>query len=407
MRRTTVLVCAVLAMGCGAERVPAQATGEAMVLTDDAELRELAGSLLPDLARRSGLEVRGPIRIERRSREALGGYLSAKLDADLPPRRAEQLAQAYALLGLAPEDFDLRATLLAVYTEQVAGFYDPDSTTLYVLDDQPRSVLEPVLLHELVHAVQDQWIDLGTATSMELGNDRRVAALAAIEGHATLVMLEHTLAGMGGAADLTQVDDFSGLVGPALEGAREQYPVLASAPRAIQESLLLPYLSGAGFVQAVWRSRGERSGGLGDLIPTSTEQVEQPDRFLSDPRDEPTAVRLQIDGARPLLDDVLGYAETRILLEEVVGEDAGVAANGWDGDRWVLVETNDGTRGLVWVAVFDDAAARDRFVDTLTPRLDRFPARATLGAMPVDDRPVVMLRVGVQPSVSVELEGGR
>jgi hypothetical protein len=393
-------------MGCGAERAPAQAAEEIAVVTDDPELRALAETLLPDLARRSGLEVRAPIHLERRSRAALVEYLEAKLDADLPPARAERLETAYTLLGLAPAEFDLRSTLLAVYTEQVAGFYDPDSTTLYVLDDQPRAVLEPLLLHELVHAVQDQWIDLEAATAMELGNDRRVAALAAIEGHATFVMLEHTLAEMGGASDLTQVDDFAALVGPALAGARDQYPVLAAAPRVIQESLLLPYLSGAGFVHSVWRARGARTGDFERLIPTSTEQVGQPERFLSTPPDAPTEVRLEVRGVRPLLDDVLGYAETRILLEELVGPAAGVAANGWDGDRWVLVEGEEAARGLVWVAVFDTLAARDRFVATLTPRLDAFPARATLGSMAVDGRPVVMLRIGVQPEVTISLEGG-
>ena len=30
---------------------------------------------------------------------------------------------------------------MSVYTEQVAGFYDPDSTALFVLDDQPQDAL--------------------------------------------------------------------------------------------------------------------------------------------------------------------------------------------------------------------------------------------------------------------------
>ncbi len=57
--------------------------------------------------------------------------------------------------------------------------------------DQPEALLEGLLVHELVHAVQDQWIDLGALADPKLGSDRATAAQAAIEGHATLVMLEY------------------------------------------------------------------------------------------------------------------------------------------------------------------------------------------------------------------------
>ena len=79
---------------------------------------------------------------------------------------------SYALLGLVPDTLDLRAVLLSLYTEQVAGFYEPDSTALFVMDDQPASALQGLLIHELVHAVQDQTVDLHALTDPDLGNDR-------------------------------------------------------------------------------------------------------------------------------------------------------------------------------------------------------------------------------------------
>jgi len=402
------IVVGLALLGCAGRAAAQVASGvdvDTLVVTSDPELRELALSLLPDLATRSGLGLRAPVRLERRSRVELESYLVRKLDEEVPPARAAHIAEAYALLGLVPEAFDLRATLLEVYTEQVAGFYDPDSTTLYVLDDQPQSSLEALLVHELVHAVQDQWVDLDAATEYALGNDRRSAAQAAIEGHATLVMLEYTLNQMGSTEiDVVEMPMFAAQLRPSLDGVREQYPALGAAPRIIQESLLLPYLAGAAFVQAAWSARGSRVP-LGEILPTSTEQVSAPARFTSDPPDAPTEVELRVAAPATVLHtDVLGFAEMRVFLEEL-GASAAVA-DAWDGDRWALVEEpsgDGGTRGVVWVAVFDDAPGRDRFVEALRPRLEEFPERATLEAMAIDGRPAAVLRVGVQPDITVAL----
>src|SRR6185436_6818121 len=130
------------------------------VVSADAELESEVRDLLPDLAARAGLEVLGPVRVERRSRDQLVAYLTRKLEQEFPPEEERHVRSSYALLGLLPSDLDLRQLLLSVYTEQVAGFYDPDSTALFVLEDQPPQALGTVLVHELVHAVQDQTVDL-------------------------------------------------------------------------------------------------------------------------------------------------------------------------------------------------------------------------------------------------------
>ena len=55
-----------------------------LVTSSDPELRELAAALLPDLARRSGLELKEPVRLEKRTRLELVRYLRHKLDEQLP-----------------------------------------------------------------------------------------------------------------------------------------------------------------------------------------------------------------------------------------------------------------------------------------------------------------------------------
>lgn len=396
---------AVVLMGCGNPQA-ASAPDDTLVISSDPELRAAAAELLPDLAVRSGLELRAPVRVENRSRAELESYLTVKLDEELSVEDEDVTLRSYALLGLMPRDLDLRQLLLQVYTEQVAGFYDPDSTALFVMDDQPAATRNMVLVHELVHAVQDQAADLDSLTSKDRGNDRRTAAQAAIEGHATLVMLEFMMERLQGRElDLSEVPDFSGQLRPALEAVRTQYPALATAPRVVQESMLFPYLDGAGFVQALWRERGGRPAPFGAELPQSTEQVIDPGRWITEPRDQPTGVDVSVDGRSTIHSATLGQLETRILLEELVGPEAGEAAKGWDGDELTLVQSVEGEDGIAWAAVWDDDDSRDRFVEVLRTALDAFPAPASIASVDVQERAVSVLRVGPVEAVTVRLEG--
>ena len=376
--------------------VVAQQGSEAMVISSDPQLAALAESLLPELAERSGMPLRAPVRLERRSREYLVEYLRVKLDEQLPPEEARDIVDAYALFGLVPRDLDLRAVLLGLYTEQIAGFYEPDSTALFVMDDQAPSDLEGLLVHELVHAIQDQNADLAALTGPDVGSDQATAAQAAIEGHATLVMMEFMAEQMTGVRlDLALLPDFASLLGPAVEGMRAQFPALAGAPRVVQESLLFPYLEGAAFVQALWSS-GERVVPFGANMPLSTEQVMN--RTVSDP---PTEIVLEVSGGRVVDDDVLGRLAVGVLLDELVGATGKGAAEGWEGDRYALVELADGSRGLVWYVLWEDVASRDRFARVVGGVLSHFGGAATIQRLEAAGSPATVLRVGAVADVAV------
>jgi len=399
MRILRSLVAVLTLLSAGACGTGAQEADNRMVISSDRELGDLASTLLPDLARRSGLELKAPVRLEKRSREELTRYLEAKLDEELGEERAANTVASYALLGLVDEELDLRAVLLALYTEQVAGFYEPDSTALFVMDDQPAATLQGLLVHELVHAVQDQSVDLDSLTDHDRGNDRATAAQAAIEGHATLVMLEFLTEQMQGApVDLGAVPDFASSLRPALEGMRAQFPALADAPPVIQETLLFPYLEGAGFVQGLWTG-GVRHAPFGAYLPESTEQV-----LTGNRSDAPVDFDLAVEGAEVVYGDNLGRLELGVLLDTHVGPGAADLAQGWGGDRFVLLRTRTGRRALVWQGVWDDVASRDRFVEALGPSPAGFPLATHLEANEVMGRPGSLLIVGdlegAEPTVS-------
>ena len=394
-----VLSVLLVSLGCGGS------VDDALVTSSDPRLARIALRILPDLASRSGMELRAPVRVERRSRVDLERYLEFKIDEEFPEDRAALLSEAYGLLGLVPRDMDLRGTLKGLYLEQVAGFYDPDSTTLFVLDDQPDEAIESLLVHELVHAIQDQSTDLDAITAPGLSGDRRAAAQAAIEGHATLVMFDFLMQDEGrGASDLMDVPDFSERLGPALEAAQSQSPALTQAPLVLQEAVLFPYRGGVGFVEALWKERGGRPPPFGPDLPTSTEQVLHPERFAGGQRDMALNVEVSVEaGWSRLYEDTLGELELGILLETVGASRA--VARGWGGDRYVLLGDDDGHRSLAWFGVWDTMQQRDRFVRELEPRLSALPTPASLTALEIGGLPATSLLVGDVPDVTASLGG--
>lgn len=366
-------------------------------LDRDREVRALVDSLLPALTALSGLAQRDSVHVTVQAPADVRAFVERKLDEDLPPAELEGIRSAYGMLGLIPEEVDLRALLLALYSEQIVGYYDPDARTLYVVEGVQRDALRPVLVHELVHALQDQHTNLDSLIAKERGNDRQLAAQAAIEGHATLVMFAF-LAGerLGAPVRPAELADPADQLRPGLEAANAQFPVFRNAPRAVREVLLFPYLRGASFVHALW-SRDASSGvpapPLGSELPQSTEQVLHPvDRFLAG-RDAPTFLAFEERGETGVVyENTLGELETTLFLEEQLGEGA-AHAGGWDGDRYRVGRMPDGTLVLDWVLVFDDDAAADRFALHARAAIGRLSRPGHVNSIRVEDMPGVRIRI--------------
>ncbi len=372
-----LLAAAAVAAGCGngaaAGRLGPGGPGETV---QDTALRRLAGELLPAAEAHAGLPARGPVRLASRSRSELEAFLIDEMSRQLPPDRIEAVVRTYARLGLVPDSLDLEPLLRSLLLEQVVGYYDPARDTLYVLDRVDESLIEPVLLHEMVHALQDQYMDLDSLMRSNLhANDRGTAAQAAMEGHATFAMFEWQMARLTGTeADLTELPGLESLLGDdPLAAAGLDMPVLTEAPAVIRESLLFPYLGGLLFVQRLWSGDAGRIPPLGDRMPTSTEQVLHPERFADGAVDHPTDVVFASEPPGPwaeILTDGLGELETRLLLREFLPDREGAdrAAAGWDGDRYRLL---DGPPGevFVWATVWDSDVDAAQFEEAVAEAL--------------------------------------
>ena len=249
--------------------------------------REVAEAI-PRIEQATGLKFKTPPKVEVRTRDQVRAFLLKQMDDATPATQLAGEEKAYKLLRLIPDTMDLRGFFVRVLTEQVVGYYDPKAKTLYVVDGADEQVVGITITHELIHALQDQYVDLDSIQKSGSNNDRLAAAQALIEGEAQFEQISIMLGGpdqiearLPGAWDRVREE---------IRNRQGEMPVFATAPMVIQESLLFPYLSGAEFVRRVKEKRG--SVDLFRDIPRSTEQILHPPLFLGAPPDEPTSVTL-------------------------------------------------------------------------------------------------------------------
>jgi hypothetical protein len=357
---TVALLCSLACRGApaDAQKVQHDAAGDAMIA-------HLVDSLRPAVERSTGLRFRTPPRSAVRSKAQVRAYLAAKLDQELPVERAEGMQTAYRLFGLIPDTLALRPLMLDLLSEQVVGFYDPDSLTLFGVEGTDRAQLRLVLAHEMVHALQGQYLPLDSILAATANNDRLTAAQSVLEGQATLTSIEVLAPGRR----VTTTPEFWEMYRDQVREQQSQMPVFARAPLVVREALIFPYLDGAQFMYW-WETAGPKDTlPYGRRMPVSTEQILHPDRYARG--DRPLALAFPAEG-RIVYEDVLGESEIRVLLAVLAGSDEVQTAVpiGWGGDRYRVYETPAGP-ALVWYIVWDDARSADRFVRTAGPPLRR------------------------------------
>lgn len=335
----------------------------AKAMESEAAVRDLVRRLGTQAEQVTGLRFKHPVAVRLRTRDQVRAYIVHKFDQDLPPQELAGAEAAYKLFGLIPDSLDLRRTIVDLLTEQVAGYYDPDSSALFIPTDQgdPAKV-RLVASHELVHALQDQYLPLDSIINQHRENDRRSAAQAVLEGQATFYQISIL---MPEQHPESLPEGWFWRQREAMAQLQSQMPAFSGAPLWLRETLIFPYLGGADFISWFVRTHPKREP-YGAAMPLSTEQILHPDRY--DANDEPVAVSFGGPGADTVrYEDGLGEFEIGLLFSELLRdsteERSRLAAQGWGGDRYRVYGGH--ADALVWYSVWDDAAARDRFVRTL------------------------------------------
>jgi hypothetical protein len=329
--------------------------------------RNKVAEMLKTVARFRHLVPRADVSSRVLARDALLQMVRAHVDREVPPEIIHNQGEFLVGLGLVAPSFDYEAGTYRLLEAQLAGFYEPHDKTMYLAADLPPRAAEATLAHELVHALQDQYYDLGSRLAYEAqANDRESAIEALAEGDATSAMMDVLLSGTHRQATDVADDLFANEV----EGSMSATPDTASLPRILRASLVAPYVDGVLFVHALRRKGDwEAVDRAWRSPPESTEQILHLDKFEAKERGEvvPLPSPPALGSWKAVYDDVFGEQGLRLIAEEwLPRKAAAVAAADWAGDHAVLyrsVDTKESPRegqfALAWWVRFDPSSGKD------------------------------------------------
>ncbi|MEW5917988.1 MAG: hypothetical protein AB1762_16415 [Gemmatimonadota bacterium] len=346
------------------------ACGRESAAAGDGPFAREASRTIPKIEEATGLRFKTPPKLEARTRDEVRQFLEQKLATELPAEELAGQERAYKRFGLIPDTLNLRTFMVGLLTEQIAGYYDPATKVLYVVEGADPTITDMTVGHELVHALQDQYFDLDSLQKLRGQNDRQVAAQALFEGQAVFEQMSATI---GERALTTALPGTWERVRDLIRQNNESMPLFASAPFVIQETLLFPYLTGAEFIRRAKEKKPNAN--LLEDVPVSTEQVLHPERFFES-RDEPSAVTLPPPRVGKLVyENTLGEFESRLLIYQHLKDQSAAfrGAAGWDGDRYQLIDLGRGGEALAWLSIWDSSVDAAEFRDQLdTGLLKRF-----------------------------------
>ena len=360
------------------------------------ELEELTRKLQGDLEALRGVAFLRDVAVKVATKQDLIEYMKRRMQEDEPPERLAADEVTAKLLGLFPAEKDLLAETYALLESQVGGFYDPPSNTFWLMEGMPRSLAAPILAHELIHALDDQHYDIDSQLEARKDNSD------ALQAYRFVVEGSGTAGGNRWTLDHVEQIDMSGYQ----DLMDDQQESLLRAPTFLWKPLLGAYMQGAAFLA---RSDSVLTGQMAELVPAdidaafrdlprSTEQVLHPEKYW-DParRDEPRAVDLSVSelprGWKELRQDTFGELGLAQIAEAGLAPDLDMssalamasslmglaythpAAEGWGGDRMLLVGDGEGW-WLRLVTCWDSERDAGEFYAACVYQSPRFEAAA-------------------------------
>ena len=318
---------------------PEEPKGEVKITPREAEeLFHTVDEILAFDSKETGLPIKREVKRKLTSRDEVVSYLTKHLN-DEDTQRLRRSELVLKKFGLLPRDFNLETFLVALLREEVAGYYDPKTKTVNLLDWVPMEEQEPVMAHELTHALQDQdvnlqkWMkrgekDLGEIkkdpTPADIENDEMDNAREAVlEGQAQAMMFQYAIAPTG----------HSIATSPELVGAMEEESltgtpstkVFNDAPIFLKESMTFPYSYGMDFVIKVLQKGGKNTAFAGILAnpPHTTRQIMQPETYLAGEKIEPMRVpdfKHDFKDYQKFDIGAMGEFDVAVLVEQYAGK---------------------------------------------------------------------------------------
>jgi hypothetical protein len=287
--------------------------------------------------------------------------------------------------GLLPRDFDIREFMVKSSGQEVAGYYDPKTKTISLVNWMPLEQLHPVLAHELTHALQDQnydldkWAEAGRARSglqPDSTMDETVLARHAVaEGQAMIVYIDYMLAPYG--RNLRNTPGVLARMEEPAVTAVVDTEFLHKAPMIMREAGTFPYRNGLIFEGELLEKGGTAMAFAGAFArpPRNTHEVLQPRAYIE--REEIPPVRIPdvkglLGGNYEIYDSgVVGELDVEALLKQY-GERhiADQLAANWRGGTYIACKRAEvagsattGDVALLYVSRWKSEKAAARFAE--------------------------------------------
>ena len=242
------------------------------------------------------LPIKHEVKRKLTTRDEVVTYLEKNMAEDKDAQRLRRSELVLKKFGLLPPDFNLQDFLVKLLREQVAGYYDPKTKTVNLLDWIGPEQQRPVMAHELTHALQDQsfgldkWMKRGDVdldekknpTSEDMEKDElSEARQAVVEGQAMIVLVDYMLEPTGQSL-LSSPQLANALKEGMLVGTSDS-PAFQNAPIFLKEALTFPYRYGLDFETELLRSGGKQKAFAAAFAnpPQSTRQIMEPKTYLA------------------------------------------------------------------------------------------------------------------------------
>ena len=318
---------------------PAEQKEEVKITPREAEeLFHSVDEILAFDSKHTGLPIKKDVKRRLTSRDEVVSYLTKHMkDEDV--KRLQRSELVLKKFGLLPRDFDLEKLLVSLLREQIAGYYDPKTKTVNLLDWVSMDQQEPVMAHELTHALQDQtinlnrWMKKGDKDLGEIRKDPTPADIendeiddareAVVEGQAEAMMLEYELAPAG--RSLVDSPDLVDTMESQMASGTDDSTVFKDAPIFLRESLTFPYSYGLKFIVTMMQKGGKEKAFAGVLQnpPHTTRQIMQPETYLSGEKIDPMPVpEFKRDFKNYVKFDIgaMGEFDVAVLMEQYAGK---------------------------------------------------------------------------------------
>ena len=371
--------------------------------SDDAMLERISGEMMKKVEEIRGLKFKEDVKRVWKSREEAKAEMLDELEKQAQKQDLASVSKVFAFLGFIKDGQDLKTLFADFISAAAGGYYIPEKKVFSLVRGMNLDANRPVVFHELVHAVEDQYFDWEERTDKYTEEDYSDAAEA----------LHAVVEGSARRYENLFVDSEPGLrakyMAAQMQESMKQMGAMLKAPPSFLIAIgMFPYENGSLFLSQVLPGMVAAEGdkypseiaALAAIYadpPMSTEQILHPEKYLG-ARDLPRKVAMAGaagalgEGWKEVLQDSLGEFSLGLVLnaslfpnnlQAQVGVvstkeghvayrgDTATAIGGWDADRFAFYESKDGLQCLAWVTAWDSPADAAEFAEVYGKVLGR------------------------------------